>query len=318
MSERRVIDAVALMSVGRIGFSDTFKNLFDTCHCWNRKIEARTNPMWEQTLSELIETGLQANTKYLLFVDGDGIYTEHDVWELHRIIEQDENCDAVFPVQASRFGEQPLVWNWCSKQFGPYHLEQPTSVYPHGHFGLTLIRSDVFRRLPRPWFQSLPGRTGRWTVEDGKMDADTYFWQKLHQLQLREKSNYCLLANCVVIGHMELHVRWQIGADVIVQTLPEYYQYGKPPGTRNPTPMDYENMTKGAKDLLHAVHMGDAKRTRGLLRSMLDCIEMPIRGNDSMETTNEVNIEPVAGPDVSVRGSVQADVLPDVSAGPPS
>ena len=71
----------------------------------------------------------------------------------------------------------------------------------HAHFGLTLIRADALRSMPKPWFLGVPNEAGEWA--EGKSDPDIYFWRRWE-----EAGRTLYIAPRVSIGHLELMVRW--------------------------------------------------------------------------------------------------------------
>jgi hypothetical protein len=93
---------------------------------------------------------------------------------------------------------------------------------PTAHFGLTLIRADKLRALPKPWFHSVPSPAGDWN--DGHVDEDIEFWRKWGRA-----GNSLYLANRVAIGHAELMVRWP-GEDLQVrfQSMTDFQTKGVP------------------------------------------------------------------------------------------
>lgn len=240
---RPQIDAVGLITTGRLGFSETFRNVYLVQNNIDIKYGIQhfiINPYWGQSLTHLITRHIDSGAEYFVFFDGDGGFTPQDLYDLHRVIEEDPRIDAIWPVQSDRKGSRPLVFDWNPSVFGPYDYDRPFMKYPHGHFGLTLIRTRVFRQMPQPWFWDQPATDGTWEQKEGKMDADTYFWLKLLDVQ-KKTGNYCIQANATVIGHMQLMMRWQDGAKVICQSLDDYYANGKPYGLHMPRPEDYEH-----------------------------------------------------------------------------
>ena len=71
------------------------------------------------------------------------------------------------------------------------------------------------------------------------MDADTYFWMKLHDHHQKTKRR-TVQANFTVVGHLEPMIRWQVGSKVVCQTMPDFKLHGKPYGTRAPTVAEVE------------------------------------------------------------------------------
>ncbi len=237
----KIEGTVVVSTMGRLAFSDTINNLLmslNRLQCPTAVLKG--SPYWEQSITHSIKTALKAYpaAKYLLFFDGDSIWTDQDIEDLYKIIEygvcNGKPIDAVGPVQADRSGKKPLCYNWLGLGDQTYDYTQPITPVIHSHFGLTFIRRAVFETLPEPWFLGVPANDGTWDLKPGKMDADTYFWVKMWQ-----NKKVVVQANYTVVGHMELGVRWQVGSEVIWQTLGDYYTAGKPYGVRCPAIREY-------------------------------------------------------------------------------
>ena len=122
----------------------------------------------------------------------------------------------------SRHDDKPLV-------FEP-HRDYSTSTtdVDYQHFGLTLIRRQVFEELPHPWFWSTPGVKQDGTIgwdTNNRSDADITFWRLLRNANMRVVQH-----NEVVIGHMILSVKWpkNSGYGVQLQPIEMYNRHGKP------------------------------------------------------------------------------------------
>lgn len=216
----------------RTCFSLTHNLLQSTIHRLNIPIRNVQTAYWEQGITRSIVSALQINPtpKYLIFFDGDSAWDDEDLVRMYNLIEQNPHVDAIVPVQADRNSVKPLAYAWLEDQgMVKYDYSGPTTQIVHGHFGLTIIRSQVFRDIPQPWFWSQPAPDGTWDLKPGKMDSDTYFWKKFY-----EHKKMVVQANHTVVGHMELHVRWQMGGQVVAQTLMEFHQHGRPYGLRAP------------------------------------------------------------------------------------
>lgn len=244
---RTDMDAQGIVTTGRLSFALTDQLIHLHAVELQIPIVHKIGLFWEQELSNAIETVLaQAEPpKYILFFDGDGAWTAEDVRELYRIIDTEtvdgRPIDAVYPTQAARGGNVPLAFNWEPQLMGLpcFNYEQALTREIHGHFGLTFVRTSLFAKTPKPWFWSHPSATGSWRQREGKVDADTYFWAKVGSTDPSEGA-VCVRANHVVIGHMELGIRWQVGRDVVVQSINDFLAFGKPKGTATPNVADYE------------------------------------------------------------------------------
>lgn len=279
-SEMTRMDCVGIFTAGRTGFFDTHRNLIESSNKFGFNSVFDGGPYWNQSLTRCIKNALNAPlicsvvdqsgreiffshgegearaflaqpghescalikrpAKYLLFFDGDSIWTHDDLARLYEIIDHSTYCgkdiDAVWPTQSDRHGNKPLCYNWAAPALS-YDHSSPIMQHPHGHFGCTFIRREVFTKLPEPWLWGQPGKAGTWELSEanpGKMDDDTYFWMKFTQAGFMG-----CVANQTVIGHMQLGIRWQVGPKVVWQRIQDYYQHGKPYGARAPHPVEY-------------------------------------------------------------------------------
>lgn len=241
--ETQKISAVAVMPHGRLMFAETMtcilRSIGILSHPMNGLSAQQSGPYWSQSFQNMLEAVCDnyPDTKYVLCFDGDSVFDIEDVLALHRIIDthtyNGKPIDAVFPVQADRAGEKPLAYNWCAPNI-TYDYHAPWMPYLHGHFGLSFIRLDALRALPKPWFMEIPNSNGTWHPGNGKTDADTYFWMKFN-----ENNRVAVKANQTVIGHIQSGIRWQVGSKVVWQHVRDYYQNGKPYGARCPHPSEY-------------------------------------------------------------------------------
>ena len=64
------------------------------------------------------------------------------------------------------------------------------------HFGLTVIKLDRLRDVPKPWFYSQPSADGTWGED--RIEDDIWFWK---QWEKAGRSVY--IDSSVSIGHLE-------------------------------------------------------------------------------------------------------------------
>ncbi|MCF1193460.1 hypothetical protein LRR18_17860, partial [Mangrovimonas sp. AS39] len=88
----------------------------------------------------------------------DSVFEESDVQTLLDTINSDPEMMAIGAVQMSRHNDEPLVHDQKVDYSGD------VSRVKFQHFGLTIIRREVFDELEQPWFWSVPGKDhlGRW------------------------------------------------------------------------------------------------------------------------------------------------------------
>ena len=219
---------VGVITVPRVGFSETFSNINMTIQNCKIPVVGLQGPYWNQGISNGIVQALTHNPKYILTYDGDSVFQPSDIEKLMKIMDDNDHIDALCPVQADRNADVPLAYAWNNQTLGPFDFSGELTEIAHGHFGCTFMRADIFRKMERPWFIGVPNVDGTWSGM--KRDDDTEFWRKFNKAGL-----HLYQANDVVIGHMELMVRWQHGPNVLVQTLADFHTNGKPQGLRNPT-----------------------------------------------------------------------------------
>lgn len=179
---------------------------------------------WEKSLTAGIKAAINCGGDYLLFTDYDSTFTPDDVKALVDILDNDQSVSAVFAVQASRHHDAALVQMEYINYSGP---QTPVTL---GHFGLTMIRAEVFRDLPHPWLWSMPHPdTGEWDTP-GHCDADITFWRILH-----EHGHKVVQANHVQAGHLVLCNKWMTSNGIAYQPIENYRAFGRPPeATFNP------------------------------------------------------------------------------------
>lgn len=203
------------MSVGRLGFFDQFQCLNKITAETGWKVLSNQSAFWEKGISLVIEDAIEQGYDYILFTDYDGLYTAKDAQELVRRLHESDAA-VMYAVQMSRHDHKPL----CFEPELDYSGTE--TVKKFAHFGLTAIRTEVFKKLPQPWFENIPGPDGSWR-SNPHSDADISFWRRL--ITTGHKVVQC---NDIVIGHMEICAIWPSEQGRIIQPLPLYRAMGKP------------------------------------------------------------------------------------------
>ena len=230
-TERPAMKVSAVMSVPRLGFMDNFFCAFEALLPLGISLRKYTGAFWGQCLSRCMDQAIEEGADWILTIDYDSIFTKQDVEALLSIAggnaASTSDVDAIAPLQASRTKPSPLMT--MNGPDGKKLAEVPADTFDTeltkvatAHFGLTLIRVEALKKLPKPWFLSVPDERGEWG--EGRTDDDIYFWRKF------EEYGFGLYqANRVPIGHAELMVRWP-GRDfqAIYQHPSNFYSEGKP------------------------------------------------------------------------------------------
>lgn len=223
---------VGVISTPRLGFMDTFDSIFCTLPAFNVPLVRGTGVFWGQALTRAIEEAIDVHkADWILTLDYDSVWNGDDLRNLVRLLNAyPGKIDALVPHQWNRQLDRCL---WTP-------IRQPDGSYPRvtveqlrqsdlfeigsGHFGLSLIRASVLKKMPHPWFLPTPNKEGRWT--EGKEDDDIRFWRIF-----REAGGRAFLAPKVVIGHLELDLRWPSNdVTLLHQHLIDYQKSGRPKG----------------------------------------------------------------------------------------
>lgn len=222
------ISVSAVMSVPRLGFLDNMFCSFEALPPLGIKLRRYTGAFWTQCIERVCEEALaddQSDT--ILTLDYDSIFSRRDASMLMQLMCCHPEADAIAAVQSGRGKELPLFTIRGDDGKNASGTTADTfagdlAKVSTAHFGLTLIRADKLRNMPKPWFQDIPAPDGSWN--EGRIDADINFWR-----QWEAAGNSLYIANRVPIGHLELQVLWP-GSDfrAISQPVSDWRASGKP------------------------------------------------------------------------------------------
>lgn len=216
----------------RYGPSEHHRCIYEALNKFSARVRTISSCFWHQALSTAIESEIERpECRYICTLDFDSLFRAEDVADLYRIMETHPHIDALVPMQSGRGSNKPLFTirgknGMLISEVHPATFDGLTTPITTGHFGLTFIRADKLRDLPRPWMVGTPAQDGTWG--EGHVDPDIDFWFKWEKL-----GRAVHLANRVVIGHIQDMVLWP-GADLtpITQSVTEYVKHGKPPEAR--------------------------------------------------------------------------------------
>lgn len=211
--------SVIVLSQPRLCFSDHAIKIANLCKELGCEVVHGAGAFWDRDMSLSTELAIaQHQPDFLIYSDYDSVFTADDVRKLLDAINNDPEMAAIGAVQMSRHNDKPLVYD------NDTDYSTPVSNVRFQHFGLTVVRRQVFQEIPQPWFWSLPTLDGSWSAPN-RSDADITFWRLLHEHQFKVCQH-----NEVVIGHMILAVKWPSnkGRGVNLQPIEMYNHYGKP------------------------------------------------------------------------------------------
>lgn len=209
MSEER-ISIVALMSIPRYGPNAAWNCISESLAKVGGGIPIKraTGAFWHQHLQTLMEHWANV-AEWLLIIDHDSLFSARQLDTLLRQFGADRyidfngnetsGIDALCALQPKR-GPDNVPLMTVNDEDGRPVREMTVTATPRqahtAHFGLTLIRSEALRAVPRPWFKGVPNDEG--SYGEGRTDADIYFWRNWE----KHKRSLCVSPG-VSIGHLE-------------------------------------------------------------------------------------------------------------------
>lgn len=217
------------MSVPRLGFMDNFFSCMEAVIACQVKLRKHGGAFWGQSLTKVFERILEEDDgcDAILTVDYDSIFEPRHLAHLMQTMMLYPEIDALAAIQSSR--HLPTTLFTVHGTDGDNAPAIPRTVFDNettkvatAHFGLTLIRTSALKKMPKPWFHSVPSPQGDWG--EGHIDEDISFWRKWEAA-----GNSLHLANRVAIGHAELMARWpDINLNVHYQSMTDFQQNGVP------------------------------------------------------------------------------------------
>ena len=221
----------AVISMPRLGFNDFWACAYQELAALGIGLRKTTGAYWDRDLSLGIEQVLAETPapEWILTCDYDTVFTRHQVQSLLDVAVRYPHADAIAPLQTARHHNQPMLTARLPsgdlvKQIDRKTLESGEVLRCEtAHFGLTLLRADKLRALPRPWFQRSYAPDGQFEG-DGARDPDVNFW---HAWKAAGNSLYVALR--VPVGHCELMVRWpDNNLEAAFQRPTEFWSGGPP------------------------------------------------------------------------------------------
>jgi len=225
-------DMKFVMTMPRLSWTDTMLCLAGVAHKLDMDIVKTSGVFYGQCMQRALEDmSRDPKLKYAVTVDYDTMFDWRDLVRMRDIADRYE-LDALAPLQSGRERTTPLFT--VSKEQGatssglPYDfIDKDWFQCSSVHFGLTLIRLESLRKLPKPWFASTPDDQGGWG--EGRTDDDIHFWKRA------SAANWQFgVCPSVTVGHIETVCAWvNERMQVTYQPLFQYLRDGKPWSVRN-------------------------------------------------------------------------------------
>ena len=194
--ENLTIKIKGVMSVPRIGWNDASQAIDAALRPFGINCERFNGVFWGQCMQRAFEHAVEEGADWILALDYDSMPTAEQLDHMLGVFGSRADIDALAPLQMRRGQDYPLM-----TQAGTKEVEitgEPLKVHT-AHFGMTLLRVDSLKKLPKPWFCSKPDAKGEWS--DDRQDDDIWFW---HQWRLSGNTIY--IDPEARIGHLELMV----------------------------------------------------------------------------------------------------------------
>jgi hypothetical protein len=196
----------AIISLPRVGFIDNGFCLMAAVGVLGMTVRRHHGAFWEQGIQNLMQDTIeQSPNKYILTLDYDTWFTHMHILRLYQLMEMYPELDAIIPAQSRREGESPMLSLQGMKDdlnathdisVGEYNNHDYIPI-DNGHFGLSMIRKERLKDLPKPWFHSQPNKDGEW--KEKRRDADMTFWDKCN-----DAGWHMGMATDVFIGHLQM------------------------------------------------------------------------------------------------------------------
>jgi len=178
---RSEIKVSAAMSVPRLGFMDNFGCCIDALVPLGIRLRRQGGAFWGQALTNCLEVILDQDAPdAVLTLDYDTVFTKGHVAHLMQLMLAHPEAHAIAALQSSR--HLPTALFTKRDDDGEPMARVPIEAMSgdlmkvsSAHFGLTLIRADRLRDLPKPWFHATPSSDGQWHYGDDHIDEDINF-----------------------------------------------------------------------------------------------------------------------------------------------
>lgn len=207
----RAIRITALMTVPLCGYNPHFGCHSSALRPFGIGAKLAFGAFWHHGLSNLFEDCVDSGTDWILTLDYDSMFTAKHIDRLICQIMMHPEIDALAPLQPRRGNDGAMLVQVPNDDGKPTDDKGriQVQVYPDqpieaitAHFGLTLIKVEALKRMPMPWFLDLPNQRGSYrTIDQGRCDADMYFWRKWH-----EAGNKTFVDMHCRIGHLDAYV----------------------------------------------------------------------------------------------------------------
>lgn len=172
------VRVMAITSIPRLGWQDHWGCVDGVLGKRGIPLSRFSGAFWGQHMQTAMEAACAQELDWILTLDYDTLFTTKHLDRLLGIFGKNPHIDALASLQTGRHRDTPLM---TIKKDGVTQLKAEINGSPlkvnTAHFGLTLIRVEKLRQLPKPWMHHQPGPDGTWTHVE-HVDPDIWFWKQ--------------------------------------------------------------------------------------------------------------------------------------------
>ena len=147
----------------------------------------------ERSQTELVEEALTMDAQYILFIEDDTVPPPGTIPELTRVLDGSDacfmSCGGIYTTRCNP--PEPIVY--MEPGAGPHWNWKIGDVFPCWSmgFGCQMVRMDLFRMMPKPWFKEITTRDEVLqfpelfpevidkTIKEVRVSTDMFFFTKL-------------------------------------------------------------------------------------------------------------------------------------------
>lgn len=243
-----------VMTMPRLGFNDMWNCAIQALPKLGIEFTGVQGAFWNQCLTDALERvlAMDPTPEYVLTMDYDSIFTAKDIADIVQLAMIRPDADAIAALQSNRHTDRPLLAlsprtatlasDGLKADVAREEFYTDLAPAATAHFGLTLIKVEALRKTAPPWLLGVPDARGGWGP--GRLDPDMSFWKRWS-----DAGNNLYVAPRVVIGHLELCVRWPgVNMQPVFQRAQDWEQTRRPPvGSWTGEPSDHEPTVYGER-----------------------------------------------------------------------
>ena len=216
----------AVMSTPRLGFTDNLFCVASALAPHGISPIKVSGAFWGQCLQRAMETVIDTHD-VILTIDYDTVFNAKTVEALLTLMLY-SGIDAIAPLQTKR-ESNAVMFALPGKDADEKTsvesdwFKKPVQKVETAHFGLTFLRTEALKKLPKPWFLAKANDAGEWT--GGHTDEDIFFWR-----EWAKAGNTLGVATHISVGHAELMVTWpsrEVEGGKVQQHTTEYWTNGQ-------------------------------------------------------------------------------------------